>query len=281
VNAQTLGLADSYTVGLWSYCAQTNNTNGSVTQKCSSAKAEFWFDPFSIWNLSDTTAETAINSTTLTDSLKTYKTASKWTFVCYMIALVATVLEILFGVVAIFSKIGSCITTIVSSVGTVGIIAASVLSTVMWSIVVEAFNHELKKYGISASVSTKMLSVTWLAVAFSLASGFFWMISTCCCGSTDRHYSRPSRRNRSSDAEKLVPMAAGGYQQVHDPAFVSSPYAGQPTVYNPPTQQGYGNQEYGEVTEYGQSSMHHAGGVPAKPLRDLDTSYEPYRHGNL
>lgn len=199
--------------------------------------------------------------------MKTYKTASKWTFVAYIIALIFTVLEILFGVVAIFSKIGSCVTSIISSVGSVALTIASILATVMWSIVVASFNHELKKYGLHASVSTKMLAVTWLAVAFSIASGFFWSLSVCCCGSTDRGYSRPSRQNRvNNDAEKLVPTNA--YQPVHDPAFVSSPYAGQPTVYNPPTQQGFGEQ-------------HQMSGTTAKPTRNLDTAYEPYRHENI
>jgi len=180
------------------------------------------------------------------------------------------VLEILFGVVAIFSKLGSCVTSIVSSIGSVAITIASILATVMWSIVVASFNHELKKYGIHASVSTKMLAVTWLAVAFSIASGFFWTISICCCGSTDRSYSRPSRQNRGTDdTEKLAPMN-GAYQPVHEPAFVSNPYAGQPTVYNPPTQQGFGEQ-------------HQMSGTAAKPTRsnNLDTAYEPYRQVNI
>lgn len=52
VNATELGIADSYTVGLWNYCLQTkSSTNGSTKQVCSKAKAEFAFDPFSIWNL--------------------------------------------------------------------------------------------------------------------------------------------------------------------------------------------------------------------------------------
>jgi len=258
ITASDLGLADSHTVGLWSYCSQKNNTNGTVTQKCSKPKAEFWFDPFSIWNLNDTTAETAINSTTLTDALKTYKTAAKWTWVFYLVAFIFTVVELLFGVVAIFSKLGSCCTTIASNISSVAIVLASILATVMWSILVESFNHELKKYGLTATVSTKMLAVTWLAAAFSIASGFFWMISICCCGSTDRHYSTPKRARGQDDAEKLVPRN-GPYEQI------GGNFA--PTSYVPPTQQGYAPQEFPQ-------QAHQMSGAK-------DTAYEPYRHNNI
>lgn len=36
-------------------------------------------------------------------------------------------------------------------------------------------------------MGTKMLSVLWLGVAFSLASGFFWLISVCCCSGKSGH----------------------------------------------------------------------------------------------
>jgi len=248
-------------VALWSYCAQTlNTTTNHTSQNCSSPKSEFWFDPFTIWNLNDTSAESAINSTTLTDALKTYKTASRWTFVLYLLAAISTVVEILFGVVAIFSRIGSCCTTIISSFSTLTIVLASILATVMWSVLTAAFNHELKKFGLSASVSGKMLAVSWLAAVFSIASGFFWMISICCCGDTHRsHFGRNDRQPRHlDDMEKLPPVNNNGpYQQV--------PVG--PNTYNQPA--GYSPQQ-----EYGQTAG-------AKPTRDMASSYEPYRHNDL
>lgn len=267
LTASDLGLADYYTVGLWNYCNRTSS-NGSATRSCSDRKSQFYFDPFSVWNLDDTTAETAINSTILADAMKAYQKGSKWTWWMYLLAMLFSICEILFGFVAVFSRIGSCSATIISSAASVTIIIASVLSTVMWSVVVASFNKELKQYGLSASISTHMIGITWLAVAFSIAAGFFWMISTCCCGTTSYNY-RSSRNRRVEESN--IPMN-GPYQQVHEPAMVSGPY-GQPTVYNPPTAPGFGS------TEYGHTQI--ATGMDAKPIKNPDTAYEPYRHGNV
>jgi len=247
VTAADLGLANSYTVGLWSYCGQ-KESDGKTNQTCSKAKADFWFDPFSIWGLNETAVEQTINSSSLTDALNTYEKASKAAWVFYLVALISTIVELAFGVVAIFSRIGSCLTTIVSSISTVSIIMASIIATVMWSLVVASFNTELGKYGVSASLNVSMLAATWLAVAFSMASGFFWFISICCCGSTDRTFHRSPKRARDMNPEKLA------YEPVQDPAFVSSPYAQQPAAYNTPQ---------------------------ARPTRDFNTAYEPYRHDQI
>lgn len=60
-------------------------------------------------------------------------------------------------------------------------LAAAASSTGIYAALTGSFNSVLKPMNVNASMGTKMLSVVWLAVAFSLASGFFWLISTCCC----------------------------------------------------------------------------------------------------
>lgn len=66
-------------------------------------------------------------------------------------------------------------------------IAAAATSTGVYGMFVGAFESVLKPFNIEASISNKMLSVVWLGVAFSIASGFFWLISTCCCSGKSSH----------------------------------------------------------------------------------------------
>jgi hypothetical protein len=62
----------------------------------------------------------------------------------------------------------------------------------------------------------QMLSVVWLAVAFGLASGLFWLLSVCCCSGKSAH--------KKVSVEK-TPYT---YERVASPAF---PAQGQHTGY--------------------------------------------------
>jgi SUR7/PalI family len=61
------------------------------------------------------------------------------------------------------------------------ILAASITATAMFSTLLGSFNEVFKAYGIKASLGAEMMRTTWLAVAFSFAAGFFWLLSVCCC----------------------------------------------------------------------------------------------------
>lgn len=65
--------------------------------------------------------------------------------------------------------------------------AAALTVTLLYSTLVGVFETVMKPYNIKASMGKQMLSVLWLAVAFSLGSGFFWLFSVCCCsGKSDK-----------------------------------------------------------------------------------------------
>jgi hypothetical protein len=276
-----LGLADVYQVALWNYCAVTNSTNGTTT-KCSSPKAEFWFDPLTVWGIGNDTELEDTFSSEFKSALKTYKTASKWMFIVYIIALVSTIVELLFGIVTLFWTCG-CLTWIISTISSVSMSAASVLATVIATTVVSSIDTILEDYGVKAHIGWHMLAATWIAVAFNIAASFFWLLSRCCCPSVASS-PRKDRRNRQSDAEKLLP--AGGYAQVRDPAaqgaYMTPAHPQQPTVYTPSTNQGYNpmynGQESGH-TGYPMQTMPNAK-MPSQE-RNLNSAYEPYRHDQI
>jgi len=115
----TLNLKDFYTVSLWNYCdgSKANSSSNAVetVEFCSPRQSEFWFNPVEVWGLNNTGVEQVFPKQ-LKDGLKTYQTASKWMFIAYIVAFVATALELIVGVFAIFSRWGSFATTIVSIV---------------------------------------------------------------------------------------------------------------------------------------------------------------------
>jgi len=259
ITASALGLADSYKVSLWNYCATTgSNTN------CTKAK----FD-WAATTLNTSTVEATASSLTgttvrlpseLRAALKTFKTFSKWTEVVYIMAFFTCVAELFLGLFGFCSRAGSCLTFIISGVSTLTIIIASIMATVQSSLVIAAVKASARSYGVKGSINTSYLATTWLAAAFSVGAGMFWMLTICCCAAD--HSGNSKRKSRGADDhEKLIPT--GAYQRVDDNNHFNQGYAGQQHgIYNPQ-----------QSTEYG-VPMHNV-----KPMaRGGNGAYEPYSH---
>jgi hypothetical protein len=230
ITAADLGLAESYKVSLFNYCYQSG-TNTTCT------KAKFdWassaLNTTAIEKLASSTAGVTVTlPKELSTSLHTFTVVSKWTEVVYIIAFVTCVVELIVGLFGFCSRVGSCCTFLISGISTVAIIAASIMATVQSSVVVGAIDSVAKAYGVHSSINTSFLATTWLAAAFSIGGGLFWMFSMCCCAAD--HHKRSNRKSRAGDSEKLIPT--GQYQRVGEPADHFHPYAGQQQgVYAPP-----------------------------------------------
>jgi len=252
ITAADLGLADSYKVSLWNYCSVTGS-------KTNCTKAEFnWaataLNTTTIEKLASSTSGVTVTlPTSLTSALHTFTIFSKWTEVVYIIAVITCAFEIFLSIFAFCSRAGSCLTFLISGLSTTTIIAASIMATVEASIVTASIDSVAKAYGAKSTINTSFLATTWLAVAFSIASGFFWMFTICCCASD--HHSNKSRRNRGGDdAEKLIPT--GAYQRVEE------------TGYHPGQQTGvYNAQQYA---------------TPAHNVKaERGGAYEPYSHSAI
>ncbi|KAI9838747.1 MAG: hypothetical protein M1837_002345 [Sclerophora amabilis] len=203
-------LKDIYTVSLWNYCAGSETEGGAYeVEKCSKRKTAFWFNPLEVWGLEDTPAAEAFPKE-LDKGLKTYQKVSGWMFWAYVIAFVATIVEIVVGIFAVCSRWGSLATTIVSTVSSLFIFAASCTATVLFSALLGSFETYLKDYGIKGSLGKQMFVTTWLATAFSFGAGIFWLVSTCCVS------------GRSDKKKTKVERTPYTYERV------ASPYMGQP-----------------------------------------------------
>ena len=113
--ASQMNLKDFYTVGVWGYCSGNVTSNQFKTDFCSKPKAAFYFNPFEVWGMEDSGVEGALPSG-LNKALNTYKSVSKWMFVAYIVAFIATILELVVGLFAICSRWGSCVTSLVAGV---------------------------------------------------------------------------------------------------------------------------------------------------------------------
>lgn len=109
-------LEDVYEIYLWNYCSGSKNGTGGVQlTKCSDRKANFWFNPVEVWNLNGTGAASVFPKE-VQNGLNAYQKVSKWMFIAYVVALCATIGNVVTGIFAICSRWGSCVTSIVASV---------------------------------------------------------------------------------------------------------------------------------------------------------------------
>lgn len=222
-----LSLRDFYTIYLWNYCSWDGSDKYQI---CSKREPYFAFDPVEVWGLESTGIQNAFPEE-LKSGLKAYKAVSKWMFIAYMVALVSTVIELLVGISAIFSRWGSFCTTFFSSLSSLFILAASATATAMFATLLGTFNKIFEAYGIKASLGPEMMRTTWLAVAFSFGASFFWLLSMCCC-------SARSPYGGKKDTKRVkVEKTPYTYERVGSPYLGpqgnAPPYAGAPGQHIP------------------------------------------------
>lgn len=256
--ANTTGIYDFYHVSLWNYCAGDFNNNNTASKDntndhvsfCSKHTNEFWFNPVEVWGLNQTAADQLFGKE-LTAGLKAYRAVAKWMFIAYVVAIIATIVEVLVGFFALFSRWGSLATTIVSSISSFFILAFALTATILYATLTGTFNTALKKYNIHASVGHDILVLLWLAVAFSWASGVFWLFSSCCCsGRSNRIKGYGDNEGRKGMKAERTPYT---YERVQSPFLGQSGNAGPAPAYHQ--------------------------NVPMDNMGPKATAYEPYRHG--
>ncbi|KAI9848931.1 MAG: hypothetical protein M1838_000311 [Thelocarpon superellum] len=259
-----INLKDFYTVSLWNYCNGTVEAdNSSHVDACGKPVGSFYFNFVDVWGLNNSIAGENFPKE-LQSGLNTYAAVSKWMYIAYVIAFVATVVELVVGFFAIFSRWGSLATTLASSVSSVFVLAASATATGLFATLMGTINSVFKDLGIVPSLGKSMFITTWLAVAFSWAAGLFWLFSVCCCAAHSRNPRQGGVRNRDSMEKPLQPY---GYERV------GSPYMGHGSSFAAPTTSASGAPQLGvplQQMPYGQQYQ-----------QQQATGYEPFRHTNV
>jgi len=211
ITAADLGLYNLYDVGVWGYCYTPNNGGRECT------KPEFNWAEHAL-NASKTNVQTIITTSgqnvalpkEITDGMTAFGTVARWTEIVFIIAYVCLGVELFFGIFANCSRAWSCVTWLVAGIAATAVCAAATLATVMAATVVGTVEATAKLYGVKASFNTRFLATVWIAAAFALASGFFWIFTICCCKPEHRQ-----KRHHGDGSEKLIPT--GAYAPLHEP----------------------------------------------------------------
>ncbi|KAF2741287.1 integral membrane protein-like protein [Polyplosphaeria fusca] len=222
--ASTKDLKDFYTVGVFNFCeGDIDDKNKETFTYCSKPKANFWFNPMEVWQLSNTSVQQLFPDD-MKNVLDTYHKVGRWMYAAFVIVFFLTIAEFLVGLAAICSRWGSLVTTIVSTAQTVFFLAAAITTTALYGSLVGVFESVLRPYKIKTSLGGRMMAVLWLGVAFAVASGFFWLISVCCCSGKSSHkkvvvektpytYERvasPYLGHRGMEGHEMTPPAGHG-----------------------------------------------------------------------
>ena len=190
-----LNVKDFYHVSLWNYCSgdfQKNSSGGMNDHVtfCSPRQKQYWFNPVDVWHIPNNTNNSITDKVftkELRHGLDVYHSVAKWMYVAYVVAIITTIAEIVVGFTALFSRLGSLATTIVSSISSIFTIAFALTSTILYATLTGVFNNALQQYHVHGSMGHTIYVWVWLSVLFSWIAGIFWLFSSCCCsGRSDR-----------------------------------------------------------------------------------------------
>ncbi|KAK6005588.1 hypothetical protein QM012_007230 [Aureobasidium pullulans] len=177
--AQTIGLHDFYRVGLWGFC---EGYNGQGITDCSSPQTLYWFDPVQIILDQLLAGATITLPTQLTDILGLIRVVSHWMFGLFLAGTCLAFVMMILNPLAVFSRWLTLFTGIFTFLAALFITVATVIATVMFIIMQNAFTS-VDELNIGASLGGKMFAFMWIAAGTSILS---WLIQTslcCCCAS--------------------------------------------------------------------------------------------------
>lgn len=206
--AQTIGLHDFYQVGLWNYCEGYDNSRG-VTD-CSKPQTLYWFNPVAIIS-SELIAGASSESRPLhmhpahsnsaivtlpsdvTSILGIIETASQWMFGLFLSGACLAFVMMFVVFLSVFSRWTAFIVMIFTFLAALLIIAASVIATVMFTIMKNAFTNSITEVNIGATIGTEMFAFMWIASAAALIA-FIIQLCLCCCCVSRRDVKRGNKK---------------------------------------------------------------------------------------
>ncbi|KAI9726286.1 MAG: hypothetical protein M1828_001559 [Chrysothrix sp. TS-e1954] len=258
------GIAAYYDIGLWNYCSAEDKTKGP--NFCSPKKSGgYVFDPLDVWGISIDDIQDIVPKD-WDKSINTYKSATHWLFIAYIISLVSSAVTIILGLLSFcLHRVSSVITSISASITALLVGATAGTATAIYVILMGIVSEKLDRYGVHTSLGTRLYVITWLAAALAILASLLWTCG-CCCGG--------GRRNKREDF--------GGRGRSTGPGWGngSEAYQRLPS----PSKEGA---EHLLRPEYGSGNSYSGGGYPMQPWqqsgqnhqRSASVGYEPYRSG--
>ncbi|KAL5606015.1 hypothetical protein BROUX41_006195 [Berkeleyomyces rouxiae] len=230
ITAADLGLANKYEIGLWGYCAISQNGSRS----CSSAKFDWAKKAINmslIDSLPDLTNDAIQVPKKLKDGLKTFTKVSMYTQACFVSAFLHLIAGMVMGLVNSFLKPLSRKIWIMGSMGIIMAPASGALmASILVNVTVSAVKDVSKDYGGSAKLSINFIGMVWSAIIFDIAACVIWIM---------RAHPADGKPRGSVDGEKLIHGAsATQYQPVDHSGAMGSGATQNSQSYEPYSQRG-------------------------------------------
>lgn len=138
------------------------------------------FDPVQIFQDELLQGQSVTVPQSVQDDLGKVRTASRWMFALYMVAVILLAITVLVGLTTLCTRVGSVITTIVSFLGLLFVTAASLVAQIMFVIYRNAINNTITQLNVSADLGTTMFAFSWTAVAAALIAFIGFTFGICC-----------------------------------------------------------------------------------------------------
>jgi hypothetical protein len=179
--AQTLGLHDFYSVGLWGFC---EGYFGQGVTECSPPQAGYWFNPVEILQSQLLAGATIALPSQVNTILSLLRIASQWAFALYMLGLILSGLLIFLSPLALYTRWLSLPLVILSFLAAASLIVSAGISTALFVIMKIAITA-VTQLNIKASVGIGMFVCMWIGAIAALL-GFVVLFSGCCCCASRR-----------------------------------------------------------------------------------------------
>lgn len=177
--AQTLGLHDFYTVGLWGFCEGYNSRGVTA---CSKPKTLYWFDPVTILLSELLSGATIALPSDVTDILGLVETVSHWMFGLFLSGACLSFVMIFLTPLSVLSRRITILIGFLTFLAALLVTVGSVIATILFVLFQRAATS-VTELNIGASLGIKMFVFMWIASGASIIA---WLIQTglcCCCAS--------------------------------------------------------------------------------------------------
>lgn len=294
LSASTLGLANAYTISLFTSCAENED--------CTSPHFGFHFNPVTELNLDGTGVQSAFPSSFI-HTISTYGTNSTALAVAYILAFAFTVVTPIFTLFSSRSPRATTVGVITSFLAMLFLLAASSVALATFSKVKDAFNSNLETIGVKTALGNKLFVFSWVATVFSSIT-LILLSHNMRVSARQRRHGNGLLDQASIDkgGEGIPGPASGGlkklsllqrmptwrkhnYSQIEKQPAVKTAVTG--VVYDASDRdilltRGFGGGDDIEDEEEHEFVQGHSRGIQLQPMgrgatRDLDTAYEPYR----
>ncbi|KAF2100235.1 hypothetical protein NA57DRAFT_73845 [Rhizodiscina lignyota] len=159
----SLGIGDSYTVGLLAACSEYGHK-----QNCTSPKIGFHFNPVSDLHLQKTALQGSFPSGLLS-ATNSYKSISPFMGGAYYASVVLLFLAMITGCFASRKAAVGIFSAVLAFLASVLLLAASITEPIIFSKLANEINSAFRKNGIDASFGSKTIVVSFIATFLALA----------------------------------------------------------------------------------------------------------------